>query len=94
MSVVRDNPGQSRFEMDTSAGLAVAEYRLVGSTMTIFHTEVPTRLRGRGHGARLVIAALGLAREKGYKIVPRCWFVQEVMQSSGKFDDLWADRST
>ena len=80
--------------MDRSAGLAVAEYRLVGSTMTIFRTEVPVRLRGRGHGARLVIGALGLAREKSYEIVPRCWFVQEIMQSSAKFDALWANRAT
>lgn len=94
MPNVRDNSEQRRFEMDTSAGLAVADYRLNGSTMTIYHSEVPVSLRGRGHGARLVIGALRLAREKGYKIVPSCWFVREVMLSSGKFDDLWADRSS
>jgi len=87
MPEVRDNTERSRFEMDMSAGLAVADYRLDGSV------EVPVPLRGRGHGARLVIGALNLARQKGYKIVPGCWFVQEVMQSSDKFDDLWASRS-
>jgi len=35
MPEVRHNTEQSRFEMDTSAGLAVADYRLNGSTMTI-----------------------------------------------------------
>ena len=94
MPQVRDNTERSRFEMDTSAGLAVADYRLNASTMTIYHSEVPLALRGRGHGARLVLGALRLAREKGYKIVPSCWFVREVMQSSDEFDDLWAKRST
>ena len=58
MSVVRDNTELNRFEMDTEAGLAIADYRLNGFTMTIYHTEVPARLRGRGHGARLVMGAL------------------------------------
>jgi len=43
--------------MDTEAGLAIADYRLNGFTMTIHHTEVPARLRGRGHGGRLVMGA-------------------------------------
>lgn len=38
---------------DTGAGLAVADYRLDGSTMTIYHSEVPFSLRGRGTGLAL-----------------------------------------
>ena len=70
MSVVRDNTELNRFEMGTEAGLAIADYRLNGFTMTIYHTEVPARLRGRGHGGRLVMGAISRARSKGYKIVP------------------------
>jgi predicted GNAT family acetyltransferase len=92
VSVVRDNTELNRFEMDTEAGLAIADYRLNGFTMTIYHTEVPARLRGRGHGGRLVMGALSEARSKGYKIVPSCWFVS--MSASSKYDDLWADRSS
>jgi predicted GNAT family acetyltransferase len=33
--------------------------------MTIYHTEVPARLRGRGHGGRLVTGALSQARKQG-----------------------------
>ena len=69
-------------------------WRAATRTMTIYHTEVPARLRGRGHGARLVMGALSQARSKGYKIVPSCWFVGEVMSASSKYDDLWADRSS
>ena len=94
MSAVRDNTDLNRFEMDTEAGLAIADYRLNGFTMTIYHTEVPARLRGRGHGGRLVMGALSQARSKGYKIVPSCWFVREVMSASSKYDHLWADRSS
>jgi len=41
-----------------------------------------------------VTGALSEARSKGYKIVPSCWFVREVMSASSKYDDLWADRSS
>ena len=94
MSVVRDNAELNRFEMDTEAGLALADYRLNDFTMTIYHTEVPAHLRGRGHGARLVMGALSQTRSKGYKIVPSSWFVREVVSASSKYDDLWADRSS
>jgi predicted GNAT family acetyltransferase len=74
--------------MDTEAGLAIADYRLNGFIMTIYHTEVPARLRGRGHGGRLVMGALSEARSKGYKIVPSCCFVREVVSASSKYDDI------
>jgi uncharacterized protein len=55
---VRHNAEQQRFELDTRAGIAVANYRLSTGVMTIFHTEVPLPLRGRGIGCRLVEGAL------------------------------------
>jgi predicted GNAT family acetyltransferase len=88
MAQVHDNPTRSRFEMTTPAGLAIADYRISGSIMTIYHTEVPVPLRGQGHGARLVIGALRQARQKGYKVVPSCWFVRDVMQAFPEFADL------
>jgi hypothetical protein len=38
---VRHNPEQHRFAMDTPNGPAVADYRLEGNFMTIYHTRVP-----------------------------------------------------
>jgi|RhiMethySRZTD1v2_1073278.scaffolds.fasta_scaffold719556_2 hypothetical protein len=57
-SPVRHNAAQNRFEMDTPAGLAVADYRLEGNVLTIYHTEVPMPLRGRGYGYHLVRGTL------------------------------------
>jgi predicted GNAT family acetyltransferase len=56
--MVRHNAERSRFELDTPAGLAVADYRLSGDTMTIFHTEVSLSLRGNGIGEQLVLGTL------------------------------------
>jgi len=88
MSAVRHNTQQQRFELDTSAGVAIADYRLSPGVMTIFHTEVPAVLRGRGIGCRLVKGALEEVRKLGLKVVPQCWFVREYMDRNSEFADL------
>ena len=46
-SLVRDNPDQNRFELETHAGLAVADYSRDGDVLIIFHTEVPVAVTAR-----------------------------------------------
>jgi predicted GNAT family acetyltransferase len=87
---VRDNPEQQRFEMETSAGLAVAEYRRDGDTLIIFHTEVPPALRGQGMGDKLVRGVLEDVRRRNLKVMPRCWFVREFVGSHPEYRDLIA----
>ena len=88
MGAVRHNADHHRFELDTSAGIAIAEYRLADGVMTFFHTEVPVTLRGRGIGARVVQGALEEARRAGVKVVPTCWFVREFIDRNPQFADL------
>jgi len=85
---VRHNRDQLRFELDTPAGLAVADYRLSGDVMTVYHTEVPVPVRGRAYGYRLVCAALEEVRRLHLKVVPECWFVREVIDRKPEFRDL------
>jgi predicted GNAT family acetyltransferase len=85
---VRHNPDRQRFELDTPAGLAVADYRLSGDVMTIYHTEVPLPVRGRLYGYRLVRGALNEVRRLDLRVVPECWFVREVIDRSPEFQDL------
>lgn len=88
MTAVRHNSEQRRFELDTSAGIAVADYRLSPGVMTIFHTEVPVPLRGRGIGCRLVKGAFEEVRKLGLKVVPQCGFVREYIERNSEFADL------
>lgn len=89
-SPVRDNPERQRFEMDTSAGLAVAEYRRDGDTLIVFHTEVPPALRGQGMGDKLVRGVLDEVRRRGLKVAPRCWFVRGFIDDNAEYRDLVA----
>ena len=85
---VRHNPDRQRFELDTPGGLAVADYRLSGNVMTIYHTEVPLPVRGHLYGYRLVRGALGEVRRLNLKVVPACWFVRKVIDRNSEFQDL------
>ena len=85
---VRHNRDKQRFELDTPAGLAVADYRLSGDVITIYHTEVPPPVRGRLYGYRLVRGALDEVRRLELKVVPECWFVREVIDRNPELQDL------
>ena len=74
---VRHNPEQHRFEMD-------------GPGRPIYHTEVPLQLRGRGYGYHLVRGTLEEVRRLNLKVVPRCWFVRDVIARQPAFQDLLA----
>lgn len=87
-AAVRDNPAAQRFEMETPAGLAVAEYRRDGDTLIVFHTEVPAALRGQGYGDKLVHGVLEDVRRRKLKIVPRCWFVRGFVEQHPEYRDL------
>lgn len=89
-SLVRHNGEQQRFELETSAGLAVAEYHREGDTLIVFFTEVPSALHGRGIGKKLVRGLLDEVRQSNLKVVPRCSFVAAFIQNHPEYRDLVA----
>ena len=88
LNPVSNNAQLHRFEMDTPAGVAVADYRIAGQLMTIFYTEVPLALRGRGYGYHLVCGALREVRRLNLKVEPECGFVRKVISNRPEFTDL------
>jgi predicted GNAT family acetyltransferase len=87
---VRDNLDLNRFEMDIGGALAVASYRAAPGVLTIYHTEVPPEVEGRGHGSALVRGALDIVRARGLKVEPRCGFVRAFIARHPEFTDLLA----
>jgi uncharacterized protein len=74
------NLAASRFEATLPEGLAHADYRRVGDTLHMLHTEVPPAAQGRGIAAAIVQAALDYADENRLRIVPMCPYVRSFMQ--------------
>jgi predicted GNAT family acetyltransferase len=85
--MVTHNTAQSRYELQTEHGLAVAVYREQGDRAIFTHTEVPFADEGRGIATRLVRAALDDTRRRGFKIVPACSFVVAFVRRHPEYDD-------
>ncbi|HMN71592.1 MAG TPA: GNAT family N-acetyltransferase [Rhodoblastus sp.] len=85
MGDVIDNKAESRFELAVDGSLAIAEYRVVGDTIYFTHTETPTALQGKGVASALVRGALTSAKERGFKIAPRCSFVANYIAKHPEF---------
>lgn len=54
----------------------------------IDHTEVGADFSGQGIGKRLVMAAVGFARENGLKIMPLCPYAKSVFQRYSEIGDV------
>jgi predicted GNAT family acetyltransferase len=75
---IRHEPG--RFTLDVDGEVAYLTYRMVDArTIDYVTTFVPPALRLRGIGHQLVEHGLAYAAERGFSVVPSCWFVKRVM---------------
>jgi len=89
-AAVHNNAALSRFELDTGEGIAILDYRASPGVLALYHTEVPSPLRGRGIASRLVHDALKQIRAEGSKILPQCSFVRDFIRDHPEFSDLLA----
>jgi predicted GNAT family acetyltransferase len=69
----------SRFEARVDGRVARVDYERDGDTLTLYHTEVPRELQGRGVAATVVRAVLDHARVHGLRVVPACSYVRAYM---------------
>ncbi|HEY9420844.1 MAG TPA: GNAT family N-acetyltransferase [Thermoanaerobaculia bacterium] len=70
---------------------SVCEYRVAGEkTLNFSHTYVPPELRGKGIADELVRQALEDVMEKGYKVIPSCWFVRVYIDRHARYHGLVA----
>lgn len=79
---IRHEPG--RFALDVDGETAYVAYRMLDDhTIDYATTFVPPAARRRGLGQRLVEHALAYAAQRGFTVVPSCWFVKRVMDARG-----------
>jgi hypothetical protein len=90
MDEVRNNRGESRFELEREGETAIAEYRLSEGRLVFTHTVVPEAIEGRGVGSALIKGALDQVRGEGLKVVPACAFVKAYIDRHEEYRDLLA----
>ena len=88
--IIRDNPGEQRFEALDEAGelLAISTYRRYQDRIVFVHTEVADDAEGQGVGSDLVRAALDQVRGERLRVVAQCPFVKEWISRHPDYADL------
>ncbi|HSF42304.1 MAG TPA: GNAT family N-acetyltransferase, partial [Thermoanaerobaculia bacterium] len=71
---------------------SVCEYIPVGErTLNFTHTYVPPELRGKGIAEELVRVALEDALERGYRVIPSCWYVRVYIDRHPRYQPVLAE---
>lgn len=79
----------SRFEVEANGETAYLEFELDrAGWMTLWHTEVPEALRGRGIAGMLAKTALEYARENQLKVDVVCPLVASYISKNPEFQAL------
>lgn len=94
-SNIRHDRDSGRFSLQVNGDEAFLVYREVGErTLDYVSTYVPPQCRGREVGKQLVVAALEYAKDRGFQVIPTCWYVARVMDSNPKYRSLMAGSAT
>jgi hypothetical protein len=80
MSVLKDNRGENRFEMEEGGQIVFADYRRQDGRLIIDHVEAPVSLRGTGAAGRFMEALVDTARAEGATLVPICSYAAVWLQ--------------
>jgi predicted GNAT family acetyltransferase len=86
-----DKNGRGAFFIEkNSEQLAIMEIGVVGSSLTVYHTEVNDILKGQGVANRLLDHMAAYARKNHLKVIPLCKFVHlQFTRHPDKYTDIW-----
>jgi predicted GNAT family acetyltransferase len=84
------NAASDRIELEVDGSTAFIQYKLLGKTLFLIHTEVPPELEGKGVGTAIVGKALQYAQDNSYKVIPLCVFVQSYLKRHPEWNDIIA----
>jgi predicted GNAT family acetyltransferase len=90
---VQQNPDKRRYELwlaGERAGELVYRDR-GGNVLAFLHTEIFPGFEGRGLGSVLVAGALDDARDRGFRVVPLCPFVDAYVRRHAEYAGLVVD---
>jgi predicted GNAT family acetyltransferase len=87
-----DHGARGRYRAALAPGVEaeMTYHRLGDGVISIDHTGVPREFEGRGIALQLIRAAIADAREKGFRIIPRCSYVAAQFKRHPDWSDLLA----
>ena len=93
MEIQREEHGRKGAFFIDEDGEWIAEltyFRSGDNQITVDHTEVDEKLRGKGVGEDLVKHVVEYARENGLKIKATCPYAKKVIESTPEYQDIAA----
>jgi predicted GNAT family acetyltransferase len=64
---------------------------ILGSDLTVYHTEVSDKAEGKGLAKKMLIAMVEHARKNHLKVIPLCTFVHtQFRRRPADYADIWA----
>ena len=73
-----------------SERLAEMDLGIAGNNLTVYHTEVSEKLKGKGVAAQLLSKMVEYAREHQLKVIPLCSYVQaQFKRRPEQYQDIW-----
>ena len=82
------NPAENRFEVTLDGHLAVLDYVMRDDIIIFTHTGVPPEIEGGTVGFSLAKTGLEYARENGFGVRSRCWFMSKYLRRHPEYQDL------
>ena len=82
--------GSFFIEEDSERVAELQYFHSAQGQITIYHTEVDEKLRGKGIGEDLVANAIAFARETRLKVVAQCPYAHKVIERTEEYKDVLA----
>jgi len=74
-----------RFYIRAAGGDCELKYKVEGKSISIYHTFIPGKERGKGLAEKLATAAFEWATSKGLKVKPDCDYIKHFLEKHGEF---------
>ena len=79
----------NRFYVKTAHGDAELLYKITdGNKMSIYHTYVPEKERGKGIAGEIAVAAFEFAKKNKLKVKPDCQYIKHFIEKHPEMKEL------
>lgn len=83
------------FIEEDGAGIGEMAFKIIGTKLTVFHTEVAEKAEGKGLARNMLNAMTGYAREHHLNVVPLCPYVHaQFKRHPQDYADIWLNEES
>lgn len=85
--IINDKQG-SRFVMSVEGNEVYVLYAEDKETIDLYSTYTPSKVRGQGLAAKVVLAAFEYAKKQNLKVIPGCWYVRKFLEKHPEYESI------